>query len=405
MITKISNIKSLITYDKEKHDVVFKSPKNILLKDNIIHSINYSDTEIKADIEIDADNNILTPGFIDSHTHLIFSSNRSNDFSRRISGDTYQDIAKSGGGIKSSITSLHNASKEEIVSKCKKQISHFMKNGTTTIEAKSGYGLSVKDEIKSLEVIKELNSSSDIDLVPTFMGAHDFPDNIKDESSYIDLICNEMIPEISSRGLAEFCDVFCEKGYFNSAQTRLISRCAKENGLIMKIHADEFQDSNAAFLAGEIGAISADHLMKSNLAGLENMANNNVIATLLPATTLFLGMSTYANGRAMLDIGCNVAIASDYNPGSSTIYSMPLIMALSCLYCGLSIKESFKAATFNAARAINRSDTIGLLSEGYTADIIFWDIEDLSEIPYWFNADRITSVIKNGNLIFENNID
>ena len=173
----------------------------------------------------------------------------------------------------------------------------------------------------------------------------------------------------------------------------------------MKLHADEFEDSGAAYLAGEINAVSADHLMKSNILGLEHMAKNNVIASLLPGTTLFLGMNDYANGRAMIDIGCNVAIASDYNPGSCTIYSMPLIMALSSLYCGLTIKEAFKAATFNAAKSIKRSESIGLLDVGYKADILFWEIDSLNEIPYWFNSDRIRYVLKNGKLIFKNNID
>ena len=173
----------------------------------------------------------------------------------------------------------------------------------------------------------------------------------------------------------------------------------------MKIHADEFEDSNAAYLAGEIKAISADHLMKSNLDGLKNMAKNNVIATLLPATTLFLGMKTYANARAMIDVGCEVAIASDYNPGSNTIYSLPSIMALSCLYCGLSINESFKAVTYNAAKSINRENSIGLIKEGYTADILFWNIDNINEIPYWFNSDRLSAVVKNGKLIFQNDIN
>ena len=405
MITKIYNIKSLITYDKSTEDVVSKNIDTILIKDDKIYSIDYSRNEIKVDKEIDANNSVITPGFIDSHTHLIFSSNRADDFNRRISGDTYLEIAKSGGGIKSSIDSVRESSKDEILNKCRNQINYFLRNGTTTVEAKSGYGLTLKDEIKSLEIIKELNDLTDIDLIPTFMGAHDFPNEIKKRSSYVDLVCNEMIPEVSSKKLAEFCDVFCENGYFDHDQTLKISESAKKYGLTMKLHADEFKDSNAAYLAGEIKAISADHLMKSNLDGLKNMAKNNVIATLLPATTLFLGMKTYANGRAMIDVGCDVAIASDYNPGSNTIYSLPSIMALSCLYCGLSINESFKAVTYNAAKSINREDSIGLIEKGYTADILFWDIDNINEIPYWFNSDRLAAVIKNGKLIFQNDIN
>ena len=405
MISKIYNIKNFITYDTLTRDIIVKKTDSILIKNNKIYNTNYSGSDIKIDNEIDAGNKIVTPGFIDSHTHLIFASHRANDFSKRISGESYLNIAESGGGIKSSINSLRNSSKEELFSKCKNQISYFIKNGTTTVEAKSGYGLTLKDEIKSLEVIKELNNLTDIDLVPTFMGAHDFPSEIKQKSSFIDLICDEMIPEISSKKLAEFCDVFCENGYFDHKQTLKIAESAKKNNLKMKLHADEFEDFNSAYLAGEIKATSADHLMKSNLNGLKNMAKNNVIATLLPATTLFLGMNTYANGRKMIEAGCEVAIASDYNPGSSTIYSLPLVMALSCLYCGLSINESFKAVTYNAAKSINREDSIGLIKEGYNADILFWDIDHINEIPYWFGSDRLSAVMKNGKLIFQNNVN
>ena len=215
MITKIYNIKSFITYDTSIKDVVIKKPDSILLKDNQIYKINYNNNDDKIDNQIDAKNNIITPGFIDSHTHMIFSSHRANDFSKRISGKTYLDIAKSGGGIKSSINSLRNSSKNELFNKGKRQISYFIKNGTTTVEAKSGYGLTLEDEIKSLEVIQELNDLTDIDLVPTFMGAHDFPNEIKEKSSYVDLICNKMIPQVAEERLAEFCDVFCEDGYFS----------------------------------------------------------------------------------------------------------------------------------------------------------------------------------------------
>ena len=405
MLTKIYNIKSLVTYDDDKNDIVIQSPKNIFIKDGIIESINFKDIDIEVDDEINANDTILSPGFIDSHTHLIFASNRADDFSKRISGQSYIDIANSGGGIKSSINSFRKTSKEEIVKDCEKKISFFLKNGTTTIEVKSGYGLSVKDELKSLDIINELNEKFDIDLVSTFMGAHDFPPEIKDKDSYIDLICNEMIPDVSSNNLAEFCDVFCEQGYFDIDQTLKISQCAHDYNLKMKLHADEFNDSGAAFIAGEIKAVSADHLMKSNELGLRNMAKNNVIATILPATTLFLGMQTYANARRMIDFGCDVAVASDYNPGSSTIYSIPSVMALATLYCGLSINEVFKAVTFNAAKALNRSHVLGMIKKDYIADILFWDINSINEIPYWFNSDRLTSVMKNGKLVFQNEIN
>ena len=254
------------------------------------------------------------------------------------------------------------------------------------------------EEIKSLETIKELNEISKIDIVPTFMGAHDFPVGINN-NSYVDLICDEMIPEISKYNLAEFCDVFCEDGYFNHNQTVKIAEKAKEYDLDIKLHVDEFNDSNGAFLAGELNAISADHLMKSNSNGLSNMAKNNVIATILPGTTLFLGLNSFADGKKMIKLGCDVAVASDFNPGSNTIYSIPIIMALASLYCGISIKDSFKAVTYNVAKAIKRSDSIGIIKEGYKADILFWDIKSINEIPYWFGSDRILMIMKNGSLI------
>ena len=405
MLTKIYNIKYLATFDDDRNDVVIQTPKNIIIKDDKIDSINFEDIDYEVDYEINANNALLSPGFIDSHTHLIFASNRADDFSKRISGQSYIDIANSGGGIKSSINSFRKTPKEEILKDCEKKIPFFLKNGTTTIEAKSGYGLSVEDELKSLNIIKELNEKSDVDLVSTFMGAHDFPPEIKDKNSYVDLICNEMIPEVSSNNLAEFCDVFCEQGYFDIEQTLKISQCAHDYNLKMKLHADEFNDSGAAFIAGEIKAVSADHLMQANESGLRNMSKNNVIATILPGTTLFLGMRTYANARKMIDLGCDVAVASDYNPGSNTIYSIPSVMALATLYCGLTINEVFKAVTFNAAKALNRSHVLGMIKEDYIADILFWDINSISEIPYWFNADRITSVIKNGKLVFQNEIN
>ena len=400
MITKISNMNKVVSYDIKKKDIVSFSPNYILIKNGIIENIGFDEiSNDNIDNLIDANNNILTPGFIDSHTHLIFSSNRSKDFSKRISGKSYIDIANSGGGIKSSIKSLRETSSDQIIDKCMKEINSFIKNGTTTIEAKSGYGLSLLDEIRSLEIIKRLNNLSDIDLIPTFMGAHDFPEDVKDRSSYVDLICEEMIPEITSRNLAEFCDIFYEKGYFDKNQTIKIANQAINYGLDMKLHVDEFEDSDGAYLAAEINAISADHLMHSNQNGLKYMAEKNVVATILPGTTLFLGLDTYANGRKIIDYGCSLAIASDYNPGSNTIYSLPIIMALSCLYCGLSINEALKAVTYNAAKALKRENSIGLISEDYVADILFWDIDDISEIPYWFGADKLSHVMKKGKLI------
>tara|TARA_Y100000996_G_scaffold194743_1_gene152655 strand:- start:13588 stop:14787 length:1200 start_codon:yes stop_codon:yes gene_type:complete len=399
MITKIHNIKNITTYDPILDEIVVENTDSIIIENGRIIKIGLEDEDWIINHELDAQQTIITPGFVDSHTHLIFASNRSNDFSNRISGKSYIEIAESGGGIKSSIKSLRNISKDQLLDKCLKDINNIIKSGTTTIEAKSGYGLTLEDEIKSLEVIRDLNQEAIIDVVPTFMGAHDFPIEINNKNDYVSLICNEMIPEVAGRKLAEFCDVFCEKGYFNHEQTRKICDSAKKNNLKIKLHVDEFEDFNGAYLAGELKAISADHLMKSNYKGLIHMAKNGVVGTILPGTTLFLGLNTYANGRKMIEAGCDIALASDYNPGSCTIYSIPIIMALSCLYCGLSIEEAFKGVTYNAAKAINRQDSIGVVKENYFADLLFWDINSIAEIPYWFNSDKLSMVMKKGKLI------
>ena len=266
MITKIFNIKSIVSYNPDSDNIIVEDIDFIIVEDRRILNINTLNKDLIVDYEIDAKQTLITPGFIDSHTHLIFSSNRSKDFLSRVSGKSYFDIAESGGGIKTSIESLRNATKEELVDKCLKDINNIIKTGTTTIEAKSGYGLTLKDEIKSLEVIKKLNEMSIVDIVPTFMGAHDFPPEAIERNSYIDLICSEMIPEISRNKLAEFCDIFCEEGYFNHNQTKRIANIAKSNNLKIKLHVDEFKDSDGAYLAGELNAVSADHLMKSNIA-------------------------------------------------------------------------------------------------------------------------------------------
>ena len=395
MVTKIININKIETSDRtiENNDILIKDGVIVKISNNID---DYSDTII------DANQSVLTPGFVDSHTHPIFINNRSNEFQQRCSGETYEQIASSGGGILSSIKDLRQTDEESIFNYCLKNINIFLNNGTTTIEAKSGYGLTLDDELKSLRIIKRLNETSDLDIVPTFMGAHAFPpEYINDKNTYIDIICKEMIPEVAQEGLAEFCDVFCEEGYFTIEQTKKIFESALEYKLKLKIHADEFVDTGASSLAVEMGAISADHLMVTGDRGKSDLANSNTIATILPGTTFFLGKKTYASGRELIDKGCEVAIATDFNAGSCTLQSMPDIMFLSMLYCGLNLKESFKAATYNGAKAIDRDMKKGLLDKGYDADILFWDIKSLDEVPYWFGGSkpRLSKVMKNGKVL------
>tara|TARA_B100000401_G_scaffold113671_1_gene74229 strand:+ start:906 stop:2099 length:1194 start_codon:yes stop_codon:yes gene_type:complete len=395
MITKIININKIETNNKTIEN------SDILIENDIIIKIANQITD-QADTIIDANQAVLTPGFVDSHTHPIFINNRSNEFQQRCIGSTYEEIADNGGGILSSIKDIRSADEDSIFHYCLKNINIFLNNGTTTIEAKSGYGLTLEDELKSLRVIKRLNNETHLDIIPTFMGAHAFPpEYIDKKNDYVDIVCNEMIPKVAKEKLAEFCDVFCEEGYFTIEQTRKIFESALESNLKLKIHADEFVDTGAASLAVEMGAISADHLMVTGDRGKMNLANSNTIATILPGTTFFLGKTTYASGRDLIDKGCEVAIASDFNAGSCTLQSMPDIMFLSMLYGGLTLYEAFEAATYNGAKAIDRHSRKGLIKEGYDADILFWDIVSIDEIPYWFggSSSRISKIMKSGKVL------
>ena len=276
----------------------------------------------------------------------------------------------------------------------------FLFNGTTTLEAKSGYGLSLDDEIKSLNVIKKINQNHILNLIPTFLGAHAIPAEYKNnKEGYIELICNEMIPKISKLKLAEFCDVFCENGYFSFEESSKILKTAKKFGFIPRLHADEFEDSRGLELAIDLKAISADHLMETNQKMFKKMADSDVVGVILPGTTFFLGQKNYVDAKKMIDAGCEVALASDFNPGSCTINSLPQIMFLAMSYCNMTFEQTFKAITHNAAKAVNRESEIGLIKEDYNADILFWDIENVYEIPYWFNSERLFKIIKNGQLI------
>tara|TARA_Y100000590_G_scaffold455022_1_gene602893 strand:+ start:2089 stop:3234 length:1146 start_codon:yes stop_codon:yes gene_type:complete len=349
---------------------------------------------------IDARNCIVTPGFIDSHTHPIFIGNRSNELIQRLEGLSYDEIKNRGGGILSSIKKVRESSFEELYKSSIKNISSFLDYGTTTIEAKSGYGLKLEDEIKSLKVIEKINNNLDIDIIPTFLGAHAVPSEYSDDE-YVDILCNEMIPEVCKQKLAIFCDVFCEKGYFNLEQSKMILNKAKSLGLIPRIHADEFKYIGASKLASDIGSASADHLMEITNEGIKALASSDVVATLLPGTTFFLNKDKYANGRKLIDNNCSVSIASDFNPGTCTIQSLPYIMFLSMQHCGLTLEEAFLGVTYNAAKSLLINHKIGLIEEDYNADMILWDIDELREIPYWHSTitSKINKVFKNGNVI------
>ncbi len=396
MKTKIINISKIYSWDTDLNCLDVKLNQEILIQNNSIIEINNTISD-EVDKVIDAKGCIATPGFIDSHTHPIFIGNRSNEFIMRLYGKSYNDIKESGGGILSSIKNVRQASFEELYLASLDNIKPFINYGTTTLEAKSGYGLTFEDEIKSLKVIDKINKELEIDIIPTFLGAHAIPEEYSTEQ-YVDIICNEMIPQIANDKLAVFCDVFCEEGYFDIEQSRKILETAKKFGLIPRIHADEFKYFGASKLAAELGAASADHLMVIGNEGMEALAQSDCIATLLPGTTFFLNKDEYANGRRLIDAGCSLALASDFNPGTCTIRSLPNIMLLAMQHCGLTLDEAFLSVTYNAAKSLKRNEDIGLIQEGYNADILLWNINDLREIPYWHDSAniKIDTIIKKG---------
>ncbi|MBT3251216.1 MAG: imidazolonepropionase [Candidatus Marinimicrobia bacterium] len=398
MKTKITNIGSIVTWSEEDQKVLKLENTEILIDNEMISDI--AEKVDGAEIEIDADRAMVTPGFVDSHTHPIFVGNRSNEFSMRVDGKSYKEIAEKGGGIISSIKGVRKASEDQLFEYGMDHLEIFLAHGTTTIEAKSGYGLDLESEIKSLRVIKKLNEESVLDVIPTFLGAHSFPPEYSDNhEGFVDLVCGEMIPAIASENLAKYCDVFCEDGYFTVNQSRRILETAKEFGIAPRLHADEFKDSGAAELAAEIGAVSADHLMAASEKGIKAMILSGVIATILPGTTLFLGMNKYVDGRKLIDSGCDVSLATDFNPGSCTIQSMPLIISLAVLYCGMTIEEAFKAATYTGAKSIGLKNRAGQIKSSCFADLLFWESENLNEIPYWMGSDRLISIMKRGKLL------
>ena len=383
-------------YSANNDGVKSYTDTKVFIKDGLISSI-----ENKDYLTIVCHGNMVTSGFVDPHTHPVFYDKRDNEYAMRLSGSTYEEIANDGGGIVSSISGVRNASEDALAKRLVKRMHRFIENGTTTVEAKSGYGLNTDSELKSLSVIDTVNSSHSIDIVPTFMGAHAYPSEFsKDHKGYIKLICDEMIPAVSEQGIAQFNDVFCEKNYFSVNESRQILELGIEYGLKPRMHADEFVDTGAAELAGEIGAFSADHLMEVSDKGILALADNNVIATLLPGTTFFLGKTKYAPARKLIDAGIKIALATDFNPGSSHIQSMPFIISLACLFMGLTVEEAFAAATYNAAQTLGIHNEVGSIELGKKADLIIWDIDSLIDIPYYVSNHPIQKVIKNGKIVF-----
>jgi len=352
--------------------------------------------------EIDATGKVVMPGLIDSPTPLAFAGSRQHEFEQRTQGLSYLEIAERGGGILSTVEATRKASFQELYSLGKKRLDRMLSKGVTTIEAKSGYGLSIRDELKILEVMKALQRDHPIDIVPTFLGAHAIPKEFKnDRERYVELLIEEMIPRVAQEGLAEFCDVFCEEKAFSLEESRKILERGKEYGLKPKIHADQLSPGGGAELAAEVGAFSADHLEYISQTGMERMAEKNVTAVLLPGASFFLSMQRYPPAREMIEKGLAVSLATDLNPGSSMTESLSLMMTMGCTQFKMIPKEVIQATTIHAARSMGRENEIGSLDIGKKADVLVLDIPNYRYLPYHFGVDHIEYVVKKGRIVYQ----
>ena len=352
----------------------------------------------------DAEGLLVTPGLIDSHTHLIHGGSRENEFSMKLNGVPYIEILNNGGGILSTVKATKEASEEALYKKAKKSLDRMLEFGVTTVEEKSGYGLELNTEIKQLEVARVLDKNHPVDLVHTFLGAHAVPEEYKENhKAYIDILVDVMMPKIKDMGLAEFCDVFCEEGVFTIEESEYILQKAKEMGYKLKIHADEIESLGGAELAAKLGCVSADHLMAASDEGIKMMAENNVVANILPATSFNLNKN-YADCRKMIDMGAIVSLSSDYNPGSCPSENLQLVMQLGCLHLKMTPNEVLTAVTINAAYAIDRADKIGSIEVGKNADFVVFDARNVEYLMYHFGINHTKKVYKNGNLVVDNKV-
>lgn len=357
---------------------------------------------IDADCEvIDAAGRVVMPGFVDAHTHPVFAGFRADEFEMRAAGKSYQEIAASGGGIRSTVRKTRAASEDELFATSRRYSEWFLRAGTTTIEAKSGYGLTLEDEMKMLRVIRRLDEETPLRYVPTFLGAHTVPDEYKDNrSAYVDLIVNEMIPQVAREGLARFCDVFCESGAFNVEESRRILLAAKSHGLKLRVHADQLSLSGGSELAAELGATTADHLEYAGQSQINHLKSANVQPVLLPASVLLIGSQRYPDARGMIDAGLAVALATDFNPGSSPTPSMLLVLTLASTQMRMPPAEAITAATINAAYSLDLGDQIGSLEPGKRADFAIHDCEDYRELGYFAGVERPVDLYVEGRPIY-----
>lgn len=349
---------------------------------------------------LDGRGGTLIPGFVDPHTHLPWAGTREEEFAARLAGKTYQEIAAAGGGILSTVNATRRASEEELAANVRRRMDQMLAWGTTTAEAKSGYGLSLDGELKQLRAIRRASEGHPVDLVPTLMAAHEIPpEHRQDRDRYLDLICEEIVPATAEAGLARFCDVFCEEGVFTPQESRRVLETGVRHGLAPRLHADEFVDSGGAELAAELGALSADHLIAVSPGGIEALARSGVTAVLLPGTSFFLMKHKYAPARRLVEAGVPVALATDCNPGSSHTESMPMVVVLAVFELGLTIEESLTAATLNSACCLGLGAEIGSVENGKRADLVLLDAPNLLHLVYHYGINPVSAVVKGGRIV------
>ena len=385
-------------------DILLRNNCYVLVRDGIIVEVGENQqaqiNELsKLTTPIDAKEKLVTPGFVDCHTHLVFGGWRDKEFPLKLSGIPYLDILKQGGGILNTVRSTRNASFDELYAKTYTLLDECLSNGVTTIEAKSGYGLDIDTEIKCLEVSNKLNTEHPMDVISTYMGAHAMPSEYADNRrKYIDLIINEVLPLVSARKLAEFCDVFCEKSAFDLAESKEILQAAKRHGLKVKMHADEINDLGGGRTASELGCISAEHLIKVNDDGIAALAKSDTVAVCLPCTSFYLD-ETFAPAQKIIKAGGAVALATDFNPGSTPNLNMLLAVCIACYKYRLSPSQALTAATLNAAAAISRAESIGSIEKNKKGDLVIWNADNLDYLFYRYGSNMAQTVIKAGNVV------
>jgi len=382
----------------------------LLIRDGVIAAVGTSSKvealpEARAAEKIDVGGRVVLPGFVDSHTHLIHAASRAEEYELKIAGASYEEIARKGGGILNSVKKLRAATSEALKKRAGAALWEFAAYGTTTLEAKSGYGLDVASELKILRLQRELNLEQPIEIVSTFLGAHVLPAEYRGkaggERQYVALLTDRLIPEVAAEKLAAFCDVFCDRGAFSRADSKMILQAGKKNGLSPRIHAEQLTRTGATQLAVQLGAASCDHLERVSKADVGALAESSTVATLLPGCDFHLGLKQYAPARELIDAGAIVAVATDYNPGTSPTLSMPMVLSLACTQLRMTPAEAIVAATINAAYSLRRDRQIGSLQAGKQADIAVFDVEDYREIPYYFGVNKCWMTLKRGQPIFQ----